>query len=138
MRSQAQTVRAALALVLFAMIPRTVMAGQTSPPGGESGSALFYNNCASCHGRDGKGNGPLGQVLSIRPADLTIIAKRTGGKFPAEKIYDLVDGRNPAVRGHGGPDMPVWGEVFAARGSAASVKQRVNALVKYIETLQVK
>ena len=46
----------------------------------------FYNNCASCHGRDGKGNGPLGQVLSIRPADLTIIAKRTGGKFPAEKI----------------------------------------------------
>jgi hypothetical protein len=50
----------------------------------------------------------------------------------------MIDGRNPAVRGHGGPDMPVWGEVFAAKGNAASVKDRVNALVKHIETLQVK
>ena len=81
---------------------------------------------------------PLGQVLTIRPADLTIIAKNTGGTFPAAKIYELIDGRNPAVRGHGGPDMPVWGEVFAARGSPASVKDRINALVKYIESLQVK
>jgi hypothetical protein len=34
--------------------------------------------------------------------------------------------------------MPVWGEVFTARGSSATVKNRINALVKYIETLQVK
>ena len=58
--------------------------------------------------------------------------------FPAANIYQLIDGRNPAVRGHGGPDMPVWGEVFAARGSAASVKTRIDALVSYIETLQAK
>jgi hypothetical protein len=80
----------------------------------------------------------MGQVLTVRPADLTIIAKNTGGIFPAAKIYELIDGRNPAVRGHGGPDMPVWGEVFAARGNVASVKNGINALVKYIETLQVK
>jgi mono/diheme cytochrome c family protein len=115
-----------------------IAAGQTPAATAVLGSDLFYNSRASCHGKDGKGNGPLGQVLTVRPTDLTIIAKRTGGVFPAAKVYELIDGRNPAVRGHGGPDMPVWGEVFAARGSAASVKTRIDALVKYIETLQVK
>ena len=140
MGSKAVTMGASLPLVLIAMtfVGTVVAAGQAPPATAESGSDLFYNNCASCHGTDGKGNGPLGQVLTVRPSNLTIIAKNTGGKFPAAKIYELIDGRNPAVRGHGGPDMPVWGEVFAARGSTASVKNRINALVKYIETLQVK
>jgi mono/diheme cytochrome c family protein len=140
MGSNTVTTGASLALVLIAITfaGTAVGAGQTKPATPESGSDLFYNNCASCHGTDGKGNGPLGQVLTVRPANLTVISKNTGGKFPAAKIYELIDGRNPAVQGHGGPDMPVWGEVFAARGSAASVKNRINALVKYIETLQVK
>jgi mono/diheme cytochrome c family protein len=128
----------ALVLIVMTFVGPLSAAGQTAPEAAVSGSDLFYNSCASCHGRDGKGSGPLGQVLTIRPSDLTVIAKKTGGVFPAAKIYELIDGRNPAVRGHGGPDMPVWGEVFAARGSAASVKNRINALVKHIETLQVK
>ena len=107
MRSKAVIVRASLLLVLIVMIPlgTVIAAGQPKPAAAQSGSDLFYNNCAACHGRDGKGNGPMGQVLTIRPADLTIIAKNTGGKFPAAKIYQLIDGRNPDVRGHGGPDM---------------------------------
>ena len=140
MRSKALIVRVSLPLVLTVMtaLGTVIAAGQPPPAAALSGSDLFYNSCASCHGIDGKGTGPLGQVLTIRPADLTLIAKNTGGTFPAAKIYQLIDGRNPAVRGHGGPNMPVWGEVFAAKGSAASVKDRINALVKYIETLQVK
>jgi mono/diheme cytochrome c family protein len=140
MRSKAVIVRASLPLMLTVMTPlgTVIAAGQPKPGAAPSGSDLFYNNCAACHGRDGKGNGPMGQVLTIRPADLTIIAKKTGGTFPAAKIYQLIDGRSPEVRGHGGPDMPVWGEVFAPRGTSASVKDRINALVKYIETLQVK
>jgi mono/diheme cytochrome c family protein len=127
-----------LALIVMTLLSTGIATGQAPPATAVSGSDLFYNSCASCHGTDGKGNGPLGQVLTVRPADLTIIAKKTGGVFPAAKIYELIDGRNPAVRGHGGPDMPVWGDVFAARGGTASVKNRINALVKYIETLQVK
>ena len=127
-----------LALIVMTLLCTGVAAGQTPPATAVSGSDIFYNSCASCHGTAGKGNGPLGQVLTVRPADLTIIAKKTGGVFPATKIYELIDGRNPAVRGHGGPDMPVWGDIFAARGSAASVKNRINELVKYIERLQVK
>jgi mono/diheme cytochrome c family protein len=127
-----------LALVVFTSVGTILAAGQTASTAAISGGDLFYNNCAACHGVGGKGDGPMGQVLRVRPADLTILAKRTGGKFPAAEVYQMIDGRSPAVRGHGGPDMPVWGEVFAAKGSATSVKDRVNALVKHIETLQVK
>lgn len=127
-----------LVLIVLTAVGTVLAAGQTASTAAISGSDLFYNNCAACHGVTGKGDGPMGQVLRVRPADLTTLAKRTGGKFPAAEVYQMIDGRNPAVRGHGGPDMPVWGDVFAAKGSTASVKDRVNALVKHIETLQVK
>jgi len=140
MRSKTVTVGASLSLVLAvtALVGTGMAAGQTKPTAAVSGSDLFYNNCASCHGTGGKGNGPLGAVLTVRPSDLTILAKNTRGVFPAAQVYQMIDGRDPAVRGHGGPDMPVWGDVFAAKGGAAAVKERVNALVKHIESLQVK
>ena len=128
-----------LVLTVLTFVGTTATAArQTASTAAVSGSDLFYNSCAACHGVSGKGNGPMGQVLTIRPADLTILAKKTQGKFPAAQIYQMIDGRNPAVRGHGGPDMPVWGDVFAARGGEAAVRDRINALVKHIETLQVK
>ena len=139
MRFDRVTVGAFLTLVLTAIIVAIgSAAGQTASTAAVSGKDLFYNNCASCHGVGGKGDGPLGQVLKVRPADLTILAKKTGGKFPADKVYQMIDGRDPSVRGHGGPDMPVWGDIYNAKGGAAAVKERVNALVKHIETLQVK
>lgn len=38
---------------------------------GDSGAALFAANCATCHGPQGKGDGPAGAALDPRPADLT-------------------------------------------------------------------
>jgi len=140
MRFNAVTVGVSLALVLTVMgcAGTGIAAAQAASTAAGSGKDLFYNNCAACHGVGGKGDGPMGAVLTVRPADLTILAKKTGGKFPAAQLYQMIDGRDPAVRGHGGPDMPVWGDIFAAKGGAASVKERVNTLVKHIETLQVK
>lgn len=40
----------------------------------------FY--CASCHGVDAKGEGPVAKSLNVKPSDLTRIAARSGGKFP--------------------------------------------------------
>ena len=71
-----------LAIVLFgpALSVLTVQAYptsfQTSPSGFAAasivrGQALFADNCANCHGRDGRGNGPVAASLRIRPADLT-------------------------------------------------------------------
>jgi len=36
------------------------------------GTPLFAENCAVCHGAGGRGDGPLADKLSVRPADLTM------------------------------------------------------------------
>ena len=106
----------------------------------ESGSDLFKTYCASCHGRSGKGDGPLAEHMKKRPPDLTLFAQNNGGVFPAANVAQIIDGRTP-LAGHGGPDMPVWGNVFKASSqvdSEAAVKARIDAIVSYIESIQQK
>ncbi len=106
---------------------------------GMSGADTFRTYCAACHGADGKGEGPRAASLRFHPADLTLIAIRHGGSFPAEEVYRIVDGRKP-VRGHGGPDMPVWGDVFRDPDTGygeAAVKEKIRSVVDYVRTLQV-
>jgi hypothetical protein len=76
--------------------------------------------------------------MTRKPADLTEIARRNGGVFPTELVYRTIDGKNP-VRGHGGPDMPVWGDAFARSrdgGDPAKVKQLIQSLVDFLESIQ--
>jgi mono/diheme cytochrome c family protein len=104
------------------------------------GSDLFRTYCASCHGTGARGDGPLAEMLKKRPADLTVFARNNGGAFPAELVGKIIDGRQP-VKGHGGKDMPVWGDAFKeASGGAdeAAIKARIDALVRHVETLQAK
>jgi len=104
----------------------------------ESGSTLYRSYCASCHGTSAKGDGPLAANLRTAPSDLTRLAKRNHGKFDAEKVRRAIDGRD-AREIHGGTDMPVWGDAFKRAGEGydeAKVKERVNALVDHIATLQ--
>lgn len=52
----------------------------------------------------------------------------------------IIDGRNP-VKGHGGLDMPIWGDAFKDRKdgySEASVKERIKRLTQHLESLQKK
>jgi mono/diheme cytochrome c family protein len=71
----------------------------------------YIASCATCHGEDGKGNGPLGAALKTRPADLTVLAKKNNGVFPISAIYDAIDGRQ-VVTAHGTREMPIWGNRF--------------------------
>ena len=108
-------------------------------PSNVSGSAVFKSYCAVCHGKEGRGDGPLASSLRFAPADLTLLAKRNGGVYPSEQVFRIVDGRNP-VKGHGGPDMPTWGDAF--KGSIngyteESVKKKIDALVDYLKSIQV-
>jgi mono/diheme cytochrome c family protein len=104
------------------------------------GASLYKTYCASCHGVAGKGDGPLADRLRYAPSDLTRLAKRAGGKFPSAKVYTVIDGRK-AVKGHGGDDMPVWGDAFKAseeRYDESAVRQRIAALVRHLELIQEK
>ena len=107
---------------------------------GRSGDALYRNYCASCHGVAAKGDGPLAMSLRTVPPDLTLLARRNGGEFDAETVHRIIDGRRP-VKGHGGEDMPVWGDAFkrSADGfSEKAVEARIGALVDFLRQAQVK
>jgi mono/diheme cytochrome c family protein len=81
---------------------------QDLDPDLEKARAEFLQNCATCHGADGKGAEPAAAKLKTKPPDLTLLAKRNHGLFDADRVYQMIDGRNPRAA-HRGSDMPVWG-----------------------------
>ena len=104
---------------------------------GDQGSSLFRTHCASCHGTDAHGNGPVADQLRRRPPDLTKFATRNRGVFPAERLREIIDGRH--VTSHGERDMPIWGDVFRYRGGEGdkrSIAERIEAIVRYLEAIQ--
>jgi mono/diheme cytochrome c family protein len=106
---------------------------------GVSGANEYRTHCANCHGADGKGDGPFAENLRFHPADLTLLAGRRGGAYPAEDVYRIIDGRRP-LRGHGGPDMPIWGDAFRSADSGfgdGAAKEKIRSVVEYVRTLQV-
>jgi mono/diheme cytochrome c family protein len=48
----------------------------------DAGKSEFLSSCAPCHGTDGKGNGSLSTQLKTKPADLTVLAKKTTAFSP--------------------------------------------------------
>jgi len=106
----------------------------------EVGRTEFAQYCASCHGADARGAGPVATVLITPPADLTGIAARRGGAFPADEIAAWIDGRL-APPAHGTREMPVWG-VRLAEGlppgelSQDLVRGRILTLVEYLRSIQ--
>jgi mono/diheme cytochrome c family protein len=124
----------ALALVLTTIAIRA----QRTPDAAvvKTGRDLFATYCASCHGVNGRGNGPAAEELRRRPADLTQFAKQNGGVFNGARMHSIVDGR--AVKAHGTLEMPVWGDAFKWREGLPeeAIKARIEALVRYLETIQ--
>lgn len=113
-----------------------VAAPATSPASGEE---MFMSYCASCHGKDAKGNGPAASALNRTPADLTGLARKNGGKYPEMRVTSVLRGEAKVVA-HGTQEMPVWGPVFwhMSQGHPEQVQQRIANLNSYIKSLQVK
>ena len=126
----------AIIVVAFAFV--TVGAQAQVQP--YSGSADYQAYCASCHGAGARGDGMIAKSLKKHPADLTRLAKRNNGMFPEEKVFKTIDGRMPGSA-HTDSDMPAWGDVFAKSTESAGAENaaaRIEVLVKYLATLQVK
>lgn len=103
-----------------------------------SGISLFRTYCATCHGVEARGDGPMADQLHYRPPDLTLLAQRNNGAFPSADVLRTIDGRNP-LRGHGGPDMPVWGDAFKNSREGFdddSVRAKIQAIVDYLAGIQ--
>ena len=103
----------------------------------DSGVEMFKAYCASCHGLDGKGNGPAASALKVAPADLSVLTQKSGGKFPSGRVIHVIEGTDE-ITAHGSSEMPLWGPVFhtLSPGNDSVVKLRISNLAKYIESLQ--
>ncbi|MBZ5611888.1 MAG: cytochrome c [Acidobacteriia bacterium] len=102
-----------------------------------AGDEMYLSYCASCHGRDARGAGPVVPALKRPAPDLTTLAKRNAGKFPSARVKATIRGEQ-MVTAHGSKDMPVWGPLFRylGGGSRAEVNVRIDNLTRYIESLQ--
>jgi mono/diheme cytochrome c family protein len=104
------------------------------------GKSDFEWQCSSCHGPDGKGDGPMAKMLIKPPANLTVIAKANGGVFPFWRVYQTIAGKAP-VPGHETFQMPDFWKRF--RGDEKEwgflpPHVRILELTHYIESVQEK
>jgi mono/diheme cytochrome c family protein len=103
-----------------------------------NGASAYQTYCATCHGKSARGDGPVAKRLEFAPSDLTALSRRNRGRYPFDRVFQIIDGRRP-VKGHGGAGMPVWGDAFLGSGGEDDqqrVKDRINALVHYLASLQ--
>ncbi len=104
------------------------------------GADLYKAYCASCHGTEGRGDGPAALALKSHPGDLRLLAKKHGGTFSHADVEAAITGKGTLLASHGSADMPVWGPIFSAlsSGDQAMKTLRITNLVKYIEAMQQK
>ena len=129
-----------LALIFLLALPAPLATAQEMEvvAGGE---LEYQSHCAVCHGVDASGNGMMSKYLTLKPANLTQISKKYGGKFPFWQVYRTIDGREE-VRGHGVSQMPVWGPRFRVEsggndpGAKAQAAGRILSLVFYLQHIQ--
>jgi mono/diheme cytochrome c family protein len=122
-----------VALALAAAGWPTVLGASRQDTATVRGRQLFRTHCAACHGASGQGDGPMVQYLRVLPANLTTIAARNKGAFPAEAVHRTIDGRQ-TVRAHGDSTMPIWGDAFSP--SQRTATDRIRDLVAYLESIQ--
>jgi high-affinity iron transporter len=100
----------------------TGVAPQPLPPQApsvERGAALFHDNCATCHGADGAGDGDESKRLGLKPANFTDVA------FMRAETPD--DFFNVITLGRRRSGMPAWSD-------ALSVQERWD-LVRFVFSL---
>ncbi|NNE53600.1 MAG: c-type cytochrome [Sulfitobacter sp.] len=107
----------------------------------EVGLELYNLHCATCHGREARGNGPMAPAMVLQPPSLRDLAQRHG-KFPTARVVMRIDGRDPLVS-HGSP-MPVYGPFFegddvamkAETGQPIMTSKPIVDLVAFLREIQ--
>jgi mono/diheme cytochrome c family protein len=132
---------AGAAVWLLALAPhaegQTIKREPIQPISSISGADSFKAYCTVCHGVAGKGDGPAAKALKVPPPDLTQLAAKHEGKFPASAVKMTVIGEQP-VAAHGSQEMPIWGPLFRSVDTAPIAELRVTNIVKYLESIQEK
>ena len=106
----------------------------------KTGKELYQRLCSGCHGERGEGDGVIGSYFKMQPPNLTQLAQRNGGQFPADEVRKTVDGRdNPGA--HGSRQMPIWGVALYDTDTRdprqeQQVNEMIDRLVEYLRSIQ--
>ncbi len=102
--------------------------GASSKPGAAAASskqapaAAYHSFCASCHGNDGKGNGPGAVAFNPAPTDFTDCAKM---KMRSDEFLYEVVAKGGSAEGLS-RNMPGWSEAFT--------NSQIHGLVEYVKS----
>jgi mono/diheme cytochrome c family protein len=126
-----------MALVLAGCVEQ----GGVGPDVGPDPARDFAENCAACHGADGRGDGAAGAGLLPKPADLTGLAARNGGVFPTTRVMAYI-WRGEGAAAHRA--MPAFAGLMEGAlvpydggdGIETPTPERLVALAEYLKTIQ--
>jgi mono/diheme cytochrome c family protein len=79
--------------------PTRTVATLTQPGNAATQSTVYADNCAVCHGDEGKGDGPIAASLTPRPPDLT--QSELVGTMSEEELMEYVSVGKGAMPGFG-------------------------------------
>jgi mono/diheme cytochrome c family protein len=96
-------------------------AGLTNPLGADAadeGAQVFRTNCETCHGPEGRGDGPAGQSLNPPPGNLARLQTLAGDDYLFWRIHD----------GKPGTAMVAWNGILT--------DEQIWQAVSFIRTLE--
>jgi mono/diheme cytochrome c family protein len=104
------------------------------------GERLYQVSCSGCHGANARGNGPVAPLIGAPVPDLTLLAARRGGSFPADEVFQIVDGQAD-LTAHGPRHMPVWGYEFFGddpddEAAHRQATEKIERLVRFLQSIQ--
>ena len=86
-----------------------------------------------------EGMEPASVALKHSVPDLTLISQRSGGKFPYQRVKEIIEGKEPGLLAHGDREMPIWGPIFHEVESDQDWGEvRLDAITKHMEAIQQK
>ena len=128
-----------LSLILLAAVlaPASQKQDATSARGTVEGAKIFQYHCAVCHGTDGRGHGPDSVVLKRPVPDVTLISQRSGGKFPFQRVKQIIKGEKDGLPSQGDRAMPIWGPIFHEVESDQDWGEvRLDTVTRHLEAIQ--
>ena len=132
--------------MLVLLVAVVISASAQTPPQRQplirpvDGATIFRNNCAACHGLEGRGNGPASKALKRKVPDLTRLSQRNNGAFPAIHVRTtIMFGGDNLPPTHGSKTMPIWGPIFHEIEFDQDLGNvRLENITKYLESIQRK
>ena len=137
MKRSLALVAAPVALLAAAAVAEAQVPAKHDAAAAAKGAIVYVRYCVSCHGKGARGDGPLAADLRVAVPDMTTLAARSGGSFPEARVQRIIQS-GEALRGHGTPDMPAWGDAFRkTEGTdARTPDEAIRNLTHYLWSLQ--